>query len=73
MQQTNKRRPKKKLSQMHGEHVQSLFTLASKSVYMDVNDKAFDCMYERRINLKDLQIWLKRNKNMPTQKLNQKL
>ena len=56
-----------------GAEMQTLFTLASKSIYTNANEEAIHAMYERKINLKDLQIWLRRNQSQPTQRLNQRL
>lgn len=70
--QIRKNRPGKKTSG-DGAEMQTFFTLASKSIYTNANDEAIHAMYERKINIKDLQIWLRRNQSIPTQRLNQRL
>lgn len=37
-----------------------IFTLAQKNLYLQA-DPAFNAMYERKIGVKDLQVWLRSN------------
>lgn len=47
-------------------------TLRSKNVYLK-EDPALQCMYERKITIRDLQFWLRRNPKQIPAKLANKM
>lgn len=69
-QMTGVQSKKRKKNQAVDNDTQTMMTLATKSVFANARDEAINAMYERKISIRDLQIWLRRNRSSPTLRLN---